>query len=154
MDLVKFFATHHMQARARRDATRPLAKTLGGLFTPYLVSCNLFQPSFSYPLSNNSLLGERLRIDGLCFFAMNGHAATASYLDRLEVFRKADAERDALVAEVIQKYEELQLKYSEKCDDYSNEVESRRMWQGKASAQERVLTQHKQASVSIFLTSQ
>ena len=79
---------------------------------------------------------------------MNGHTTPSSYLDRLEAFRKTDAERDALVAEVIRNYEELQLKYAEKCDDYSNEVESRRMWQGKASTNERALAQYKQASVS------
>ena len=46
---------------------------------------------------------------------MNGHT---SYADRLELFRKNDAERDALVAEVVRNYEELSLKYAEKCDDY------------------------------------
>ena len=51
---------------------------------------------------------------------MNGHATPPSYLERLEAFRNSDAERDALVAEVLRKYEELKLKYDEKCDDYSN----------------------------------
>ena len=59
--------------------------------------------------------------------AMNGHTTPSSYVGRLEAFRKTDAERDALVAEVVRQYEELQLKYAEKCDDYNNEVESRRM---------------------------
>lgn len=79
---------------------------------------------------------------------MNGHTNQASYGERLEAFRKSDTERDALVAEVIRKYEELQLKFAEKCDDYNNEVESRRMWQNKASSHERALAEHKQASVS------
>jgi hypothetical protein len=88
---------------------------------------------------------------------MNGHANHSSYYaDRLEAFRKSDAERDALLVEVIRKYEELQLKYAEKCDDFSNEVESRRMWQSKASSHERALAEHKQASVcsspTTFLT--
>ena len=78
---------------------------------------------------------------------MNGHANQASYADRLEAFRKSDTARDALVAEVIRKYDELQLKYAEKSDDYNNEVESRRMWQSKASSHERALAEHKQASV-------
>ena len=47
---------------------------------------------------------------------MNGHT---SYADRLELFRKNDAERDALVTEVVRDFEELKLKYAEKCDDYS-----------------------------------
>lgn len=78
---------------------------------------------------------------------MNGHTTTLSYAGRLEAFRKSDTERDALVAEVIRNYEELQLKYAEKCDDYSNEVESRRMWQTKATSNERALVEHKQISV-------
>ncbi|KAK3701475.1 hypothetical protein LTR37_015449 [Vermiconidia calcicola] len=76
---------------------------------------------------------------------MNGHT---SYADRLELFRKNDAERDALVAEVVRNYEELSLKYAEKCDDYCNEVESRRMWQSKATQSERALVEHRQASGS------
>ena len=75
---------------------------------------------------------------------MNGHSAPSSYLDRLEAFRKTDADRDALVAEVIRNYEELQHKYAEKCDDYNNEVQSRRLWQGKAA-------EYKQVSVSSFV---
>ena len=79
---------------------------------------------------------------------MNGHATLSTYTQRLEAFRKTDAERDAFVAELVRSYEELQLKYSEKCDDLSNEVESRRMWQGKASSNERALCELKQVSVS------
>lgn len=78
---------------------------------------------------------------------MNGHSNHTSYAERLEAFRRTDTERDALVAEVIRKYEELELKFAEKCDDYNNEVESRRMWQNKASNHERALAEHKQASV-------
>ena len=79
---------------------------------------------------------------------MNGHTTQPSYIDRLEGFRKTDAERDALVAEVIRNYEELQMKYKETCDDLYNEIESRRMWQSKASSHERALLEHKQVSVS------
>ena len=79
---------------------------------------------------------------------MNGHSNSSSYYsERLEAFRQSDADRDALVAEVIRKYEEIQLKYDEKCDDYNNEVESRRMWQTKAKSHEQALANHKQASV-------
>lgn len=81
---------------------------------------------------------------------MNGHTnhSSSSYTDRLAAFRASDAERDTLVAEVIRKYEELQLKFAEKCDDYNNEVESRRMWQTKARSNEQALAEHKQVSVS------
>ena len=82
---------------------------------------------------------------------MNGHTTPSSYVDRLEAFRKTDAERDALVAEVIRNYEELQLKYAEKCDDYKNEVESRRMWQSKASTHERSLMEYRQVSVGLLI---
>ncbi|TKA76237.1 hypothetical protein B0A55_06382 [Friedmanniomyces simplex] len=70
------------------------------------------------------------------------------YTSRLESFRKSDSERDALVSEVLQRFEELQLKYTEKCDDYNNEVESRRMWQSKAKTTELALMEQKQASGS------
>lgn len=52
---------------------------------------------------------------------MNGNPPQ-SYAARLEAFRKSDEERDKLVAELIQKYEELKVKYEEQQDDYQNEV--------------------------------
>ncbi|KAK5711186.1 hypothetical protein LTR17_018534 [Elasticomyces elasticus] len=80
---------------------------------------------------------------------MNGHASTImDYATRMGTFRKSDNERDAMVTELLQEFEELQLKYTEKCDDYNNEVESRRMWQTKARTTEVALTQQKQASGS------
>ncbi|KAF2772936.1 hypothetical protein EJ03DRAFT_286542 [Teratosphaeria nubilosa] len=79
---------------------------------------------------------------------MNGHTGPPSYNERLDAFRKSDAERDALVGEIIQKYEELRTKYDEKCDDYHNEVESRRMWQVKAKEGEKALTEHRKTSSS------
>ena len=79
---------------------------------------------------------------------MNGHTPSSLCKEKLEAFRKSDAERDSLVEEVLRKYEELQLKFIEKSDDYDNEVESRRMWQGKASTHEKALAEHKQSSVS------
>ena len=80
---------------------------------------------------------------------MNGHSGTLdSYTERLEGFRRSDAERDALVAELIKNYAALQLKYDEKCEDYNNEVESRRSWQSKFRTSEQALNQQKQVSVS------
>ena len=78
---------------------------------------------------------------------LNGSTEPPDYLARLSAFRKSDQERDALVEEIIHKYQELQLIYEQKCDDYSNEVESRRNWQGKAAKSERALMEHRQASV-------
>lgn len=40
---------------------------------------------------------------------MNGYSNPTDYAGQLEVFRKSDADRDALVAEVIEKYEQLQV---------------------------------------------
>ena len=80
---------------------------------------------------------------------MNGHSGTLdSYTERLEGFRRSDAERDALVAELIKNHAALQLKYDEKCEDYNNEVESRRSWQSKFRSSEQALNQQKQVSVS------
>ncbi|KAK5110083.1 hypothetical protein LTR62_006328 [Meristemomyces frigidus] len=80
---------------------------------------------------------------------MNGHSASlADYSARLEEFRRSDNEREAMVKEVLLAYEDLRAKYVEKCDDYNNEVESRRMWQGKAGSSERALSEQKRASGS------
>ncbi|GIZ39006.1 hypothetical protein CKM354_000239900 [Cercospora kikuchii] len=80
---------------------------------------------------------------------------STTYADKLEAFRKSDAERDALVAQILQDYEDLKLKVGEISDDYKNEVASRRMWQNKAASCERdleqALSQQKQvASTSNF----
>ena len=80
---------------------------------------------------------------------MNGTMDLANYQDRLSAFRASDQERDALVTELITKYERLQAKYDEKCDDYENEVESRRTWQNNAKAAEREMVTLRQASVRI-----
>ena len=84
-------------------------------------------------------------------FTMNGRTIIPSYAEKLDGFRRSDEERDALIAEIIRDYEELQLKYAEKCDDFNNEVESRRMWQTKASYNAQALAQHKQVSVRTFM---
>ena len=78
---------------------------------------------------------------------MNGH--TETYLDRLQSFRESDKERDALVSDLIKKYQDLQTKYDEKCDDYDNEVESRRTWQSSARDSSRELVTLRQASVRL-----
>lgn len=80
---------------------------------------------------------------------MNGHGTPPSYAEQLELFKKNDSARDAFIQDLIRNYEELQLKYAEKCEDYNNEVESRRLWQGKASSNERALAAQRQASVSL-----
>lgn len=77
---------------------------------------------------------------------MNGNPSS-NYSERLQAFRKSDEERDQLVTEIIQKYDELKLKYDERHDDWQNEVASRRMWQSKAQSSEQALIASKQATV-------
>ncbi|KAF2237206.1 C-x8-C-x5-C-x3-H type zinc finger protein [Viridothelium virens] len=48
---------------------------------------------------------------------------------QLDRFRQSDAERQSLVENIVKQYEKLQYKYLEKCNDYDNEVQSRRLWQ-------------------------
>jgi hypothetical protein len=78
---------------------------------------------------------------------MNGYSTPSHFAVRLASFQKADDERNALFAEVISKYEELQLQYAEKCSDYEDAKESRRTWQLKAGQFERSLADQKQVSV-------
>ncbi|KAM0273958.1 hypothetical protein ACHAQH_008101 [Verticillium albo-atrum] len=58
---------------------------------------------------------------------------TNHYMSRLAAYRQHDVERDNMIQELIRRTEELERAYYEKCDDYDNEVESRRMWQAKAT---------------------
>jgi hypothetical protein len=82
---------------------------------------------------------------------MLGQIDTSDYLGRLEVFRKSDAERDALLQEVVQAYEALKIQYEEQTADYNNEKDSRRLWQSKANTSQRLLDQHnKQSATSNF----
>lgn len=83
---------------------------------------------------------------------MNGHILPSAYKERLDRFKKSDAEREDMLEEIIRNYESLKQEYEEKCDDYNNEVESRRLWQNKAREGARALTEFKQASVSLFPT--
>ena len=53
--------------------------------------------------------------------------------ERLEAFRRSDAERDALLQNVLQAYSQLQQEYETKCIDYDDAVEARRRWQSEAS---------------------
>ena len=82
---------------------------------------------------------------------MNGHdgyAPATSYMERFEAFRQSDREREAFVADLVQKYQSLQTRYQEKCDDYENEVESRRLWHSAAKARDTELQVLRQAAVS------
>jgi hypothetical protein len=87
---------------------------------------------------------------------MNGHdayhsAQAPSFLERFEAFRQSDREREAFVTDLVQKYQELQVKYQEKCGDYEAEVESRRIWQSNTKQCQSELSTLRQASVSCIL---
>ncbi|KAK3674688.1 hypothetical protein LTR78_005410 [Recurvomyces mirabilis] len=80
---------------------------------------------------------------------MNGHmASTTDYAVRLDGFRQSDAERDTMVSELLAAYEKLKIQYTEKCEDYNNEVESRRKYQRDAKRSQLELSEQKQASGS------
>lgn len=84
--------------------------------------------------------------------ALSGSSNLGSYLHRLEVFRRVDYERDAMIAELVQKYNELHVQYEQKCIDYDDAVESRRAWQAKAMQSNRDLGEIRGLTVrSIFL---
>ncbi|KAK1964352.1 C-x8-C-x5-C-x3-H type zinc finger protein [Colletotrichum sublineola] len=57
----------------------------------------------------------------------------SQYAQQLEIFRRSDFTRDQMIQDLLVRHGQLQALYREKCDDYSNEVESRRMWQTKAN---------------------
>jgi DNA repair exonuclease SbcCD ATPase subunit len=78
---------------------------------------------------------------------MNGHAD--NYSERLQAFRDSDKERDELFGSILKNYQDLQAKYDQKCDDYENEIESRRTWQNNAREYNRELTTLRQASVRL-----
>ncbi|KAF2721236.1 C-x8-C-x5-C-x3-H type zinc finger protein [Polychaeton citri CBS 116435] len=79
--------------------------------------------------------------------------AVSGYLDRLDSFRQADRDREAMVTELVQAFEDLQGRYTKKCDDYENEIESRRMWQAKARGLELSLNDQKiTSSANSFIT--
>ncbi|KAK1634639.1 hypothetical protein BDP81DRAFT_462450 [Colletotrichum phormii] len=55
------------------------------------------------------------------------------YMQQLELFRRSDFTRDQMIQDLLTRHGQLQQAYREKCDDYNNERESRRMWQTKAN---------------------
>ncbi|KAK1974187.1 C-x8-C-x5-C-x3-H type zinc finger protein [Colletotrichum cereale] len=55
------------------------------------------------------------------------------YVQQLEIFQRNDFTRDQMIQDLLARLDQLQALYRKKCDDYSNEVESRRMWQTKAN---------------------
>lgn len=72
---------------------------------------------------------------------------TSSYLARLEQFRVSDKARDDMVQELVQKYEEIRLRYDEKCGDYDNEVQARRYWYNESKTLKDQLDDHKRVVV-------
>ncbi|KAK1467184.1 C-x8-C-x5-C-x3-H type zinc finger protein [Colletotrichum melonis] len=57
----------------------------------------------------------------------------SAYVQQLELFRRNDYTRDQMIQDLLARHGQLQQAYREKCDDYNNERESRRMWQTKAN---------------------
>ncbi|CAI4211659.1 unnamed protein product [Parascedosporium putredinis] len=46
-----------------------------------------------------------------------------TYMSKMQAYRQADAEREALLVDIIEKYEGLLREYNQKCDDYRNEAQ-------------------------------
>ncbi|GJC89525.1 hypothetical protein ColLi_12363 [Colletotrichum liriopes] len=67
---------------------------------------------------------------------MDGSNNLSQYAQQFEIFRHQDQARERMIGELLTRYEHLQRAYQEKCDDYSNEVESRRWWQTKAQTRD------------------
>lgn len=74
------------------------------------------------------------------------------YSSKLEAFRRSDAQREELITDVLRKYDLLLAEYQRKCDDFNNEVESRRMWQQKESLARNEVKQTRYATVSENIT--
>ena len=78
----------------------------------------------------------------------------ASYLSRLDAFRRSDQDRDEMVRELIKKCTELADRYEKKNAQFESELETRLMWQKASKAHEQELTQLKTANVRfVFPTS-
>ncbi|KAI8278782.1 hypothetical protein K4K60_005942 [Colletotrichum sp. SAR11_57] len=63
---------------------------------------------------------------------MDGAMRLSQYVRHFRDFEIQDQVRGQMISEILTRYEHLQHAYQEKCDDYNNEVESRRLWQTKA----------------------
>ena len=70
------------------------------------------------------------------------------YSLKLDAFRRSDNDREAMIKDVLRKYDILLAEYQRKCDDYDNEVESRRMWQQKEYLARNEVKQSRYATVS------
>lgn len=76
---------------------------------------------------------------------MNGLESPHDYLRRLEAFRLADQERHDVTVGLVEKYSTLLSRFDQLRNDYNDAVESRRMWQNKASQREKVLDELQRA---------
>ncbi|WQF76845.1 hypothetical protein CDEST_01859 [Colletotrichum destructivum] len=64
---------------------------------------------------------------------MDNPEVLSIYDQQVSIFRRVDCDRDRMIQDLLGKYNQLQQGYKKVCDDLSNEVESRRMWQTKAN---------------------
>jgi len=63
----------------------------------------------------------------------------AQYRERFQEFGTLEAQRNELLADLLNQYEELQFKYQQQRDDFDNEREARRNWQIKAQSMGRLV---------------
>ena len=70
------------------------------------------------------------------------------YSLKLDAFRRSDTQREEMITDILRKYDTLISEYRRKCDDYDNEVVSRRMWQQKEGMAREEVKQSRYATVS------
>lgn len=71
------------------------------------------------------------------------------YTLKLSAFRQADRDRENVLTDLLEKYENLLRQYHQKCDDFNNERESRRMWQQKEVLARKEVIESRHARVCI-----
>ncbi|KAI5863024.1 hypothetical protein GGS23DRAFT_567852 [Durotheca rogersii] len=71
-----------------------------------------------------------------------------SYLARLDSFRQFDKEREELVKDLVVRYEELQKRFENKCEECNGEIEARTRYQAEAEAANKKLKGIRQNAVN------
>lgn len=73
--------------------------------------------------------------------------ASDAYLTRLAAFRQSDQDRNDMVQELLEKYNDMKHLYEEKAAEYDSERETRMMWQKAAKEHDSQLRQLQLANV-------
>lgn len=77
--------------------------------------------------------------------SINPEAFKACYAQ----FQRADKDREVMIGQLINSYEELKLQYDRAVDQLESEKENRMIWQMQARESRKELTQNKLANVGL-----